>query len=332
MAFQASVQSSLWFDLDDQSRSDSRLKRMLAWSLALHAVVMVAAVGLRFPQQGERPLASVEVSLVSLPTSVRQTEPAKPAEPVKVSAPKPLPAPQPKSAEAVAVPSATPPRGEFKRDILRDLPLLPDAPKFGDLSPAYSTGQPQQTAKIKSLDIPRIPDVERDPVVKAPQPTETAEDLNRELAEELKKIKPLQPTAKLDIPVEVRARNLPAKPVTQQEVKATSLKAPEMTLKVSGVSGANSYWARVQSIISSHWEPPPVDLAGQTYTVVIKFRLQRDGGIKGVVVQQPSGNAYFDMAGQRAVRQPRMLPAFPAEMSDSFKDVEMVFRVGEPIG
>ena len=108
-----------------------------------------------------------------------------------------------------------------------------------------------------------------------------------------------------------------------------AVKIPETTLKISGTAGSNPYWARVQSIISSQWEPPPVDMAGQTYTMIVKFRLQRDGTIKDVVVQQSSGNAYFDMAGQRAVLRPRVLPVFPAEMADSYKDVEITFRVGE---
>jgi TonB family protein len=73
-------------------------------------------------------------------------------------------------------------------------------------------------------------------------------------------------------------------------------------------------------------------MAGQTYSMVVKFRLQRDGTIKDVIVQQSSGNAYFDMAGQRAVLRPRTLPVFPADMTDNYKDVEMVFRVGEPVG
>jgi TonB family protein len=73
-------------------------------------------------------------------------------------------------------------------------------------------------------------------------------------------------------------------------------------------------------------------MAGQTYTTIVKFRLQRDGTIKDVIVQQSSGNAYFDLASQRAVLRPRTLPVFPAEMTDSYKDVEMVFRVGESLG
>jgi colicin import membrane protein len=314
MASQASVLSGSWFDQDDQSRLSARLKRTLVLSLVLHVVVLLVAVGLRLPQQGERPLTSVEVSLVSLPTSVRQTESAKPVESAKVSDSKPAPAPLVKAVAPSAVPSAAPPIGEKRRDMLQDLQLPPDAPKFGDLSPATkSVAQPQQASKI-------------------PQRSTVSEDLNRELEEELKKIKQFQPAAKLEIPKEVKPSEASVKPAPQQEVKVPAAKTPETTLRISGSAGSNPYWARVQSIISSQWEPPPVDMAGQTYTMIVKFRLQRDGTIKDVVVQQSSGNAYFDMAGQRAVLRPRVLPMFPAEMADSYKDVEMVFRVGESVG
>jgi TonB family protein len=328
MTYQASVQSSLWFE-GDQSGLSSRLKRTLVLSLVLHVVILLVAVGLRLPQQGERPLTSVEVSLVSLPTPARQAEPVKPVESKKVSDPKP--ALVAKSVTPSTTPSAAPPVGEKRRDILRDLQLPPDAPKFGDLSPATkSVGQPQQAAK--ALDIPRVPDVTQDPVTKTPQRSTVSDDLNRELEEELKKIKQFQPAAKLDIPKEVKPSEASVKPMPQQEVKIPAVKTPETTLKISGTAGSNPYWARVQSIISSQWEPPPIDMAGQTYSMVVRFRLQRDGTIKDVIVQQSSGNAYFDLAGQRAVLRPRMLPVFPAEMTDSYKDVEMVFRVGEPVG
>jgi colicin import membrane protein len=331
MASQASLLSDMGFDQDDQSRLSARLKRTLALSLVIHVVVLLVAAGLRLPQQGERPLTSVEVSLVSLSTPVRQAELTKPVESAKVSDSKPVPAPLVKAVAPSTAPSAAPPIGEKRRDMLRDLQLPPDAPKFGDLSPATkSVAQPQQAAKV--LDIPRVPDVAQDTVAKVPQRSSVSEDLNRELEEELKKIKQFQPAAKLDIPKEVKSSEASVKPVPQQEVKIPAAKTPETILKISGTAGSNPYWARVQTIISSQWEPPPIDMAGQTYTMIVKFRLHRDGTIKDVVVQQSSGNAYFDMAGQRAVLRPRTLPLFPADMTDSYKDVEMVFRVGESLG
>ncbi|HXT68010.1 MAG TPA: hypothetical protein VN657_14565, partial [Nitrospiraceae bacterium] len=271
MTSQASVHSSLWFEAD-RSGLSSRLKRTLVLSLVLHVVVLLVAVGLRLPQQGERPLTSVEVSLVSLPTPARQTEPVKPVELKKVSDSKP--APVVKSVIPSPTPSAAPPIGERRRDILRDLQLPPDAPKFGDLSPATkSVGQPQHAAK--AFDIPRVPDVTQDPVTKSPHRSTVSDDLNRELEEELKKIKQIQPAVKLDIPKEVKPSEVTVKSMPQQEVKIPAVKTPETTLKISGTAGSNPYWARVQSIISSQWEPPPIDMAGQTYSMVVKFRLQR---------------------------------------------------------
>ena len=327
MVSQVSLLSGLEFDHEGQSRLSARLKRTLALSLAVHVVVLFIAAGFRLPQQGERPMTSVEVSLVSLPKLVRQAEPAKPVEPVKMSEPKPVPAP---IVKAVA-PTPVPPVGEKRRDMLQDLQLPPDAPKFGDLSPATKVAaQPQQAAK--TLDIPRVPDVAQAPVVKTPQRSSVSDDMNRELEEELKKIKQFQPAAKLDVPKDIKPSETSIKSAPQQEAKVPAAKTPETALKISGTAGSNPYWARVQSIISSQWEPPPIDMAGQTYTMIVRFRLQRDGTIKDVVVQQSSGNAYFDMAGQRAVLRPRVLPAFPADMADSYKDVEMVFRVGESVG
>ena len=312
MVSQVSVQPNLWFDQDDHSRLSSRLKRTLVLSLVLHVVVLFVAVGLRLPQRGERPLTSVEVSLVSLPIPMRQAEAAKPAESAKVSDAKPALAPLVKAVVPSAVPSAAPPIGEKRRDMLQDLQLPPDAPKFGDLSPATKSA------------------VQAQPAARLSQRSSVSEDQSRELEEELKKIKQFQPAAKLDIPKEVKPNEASVKPMPQQEVKIPAVKTPETTLKISGTAGSNPYWARVQSIISRQWEPPPIDMAGQTYSMVVRFRLQRDGTIKDVIVQQSSGNAYFDLAGQRAV--PRSLPVFPAEMTDSYKDVEMVFRVGEPVG
>ena len=321
MVPQASTLSDGWFNRDDRSRLSARLMRTVVLSLVLHVVVLLVVVGLRLPQKSERPLTSVEVSLVSLPTPVKQAEPAKP-----------VPAPAVKSVVPTPAPSAAPPIGEKRRDILQDIQLPPDAPKFGELSPAKKmAARPQQDAK--ALDIPPVLDMAQDPVAKIPKRSTVSEDLNRELEEELKKIKQIRPAAKLDIPKEVKPSEMSIKPVPQQEVKIPVVKTPETTLRISGTAGSNPYWARVQSIISSQWEPPPVDImTGQIYTMTVKFRLQRDGTIKDVVVQQSSGNAYFDIAGQRAVLRPRVLPLFPADMADSYKDVEMVFRVGESVG
>jgi colicin import membrane protein len=323
MVAPAEVHAALWFDRDEHDRFFARLGRTLTISLVLHLVVLLIVMELRLAPRGERPLASVEVNLVSLPAPVKTVEPIKRAE----AKPALATAPPVKMPAATAVP--TPARTSVAKDILKDLELPPDAPKFGELTPAKSVAQPQPQAhvKVKVPELPRVPDIAPEQAVKTPQRTSISEELDRELEEELKKVKEFKPAAKLEIP-----KDVPVKPAFQQEAAIPQTKAPQMQLKTSGSSGTNPFWGRVEAIIKSNWEPPPIDVTGQTYSVVVKFRFYRNGTVKDVTIQQTSGNSYFDMAGQRAILKPRQFPQFPAEMSEGYQDVEMVFRVGEIAG
>ncbi|WP_455245122.1 TonB family protein [Petrachloros mirabilis] len=390
MVTPAQVESALWFDQEEQERFFARLGRTLTISLILHLVVLLVVAGLRLAPRGERPLASVEVSLVSTPAPLKEVQqskrlPVKRAEskpiPPKIQAPppspqakarieepaatpppsparmveptvkpapapparmvepmvRPAPAPRVRAVAPAPIPLPAPPRTKMAKDILRDLQLPPDAPKLGELTPAKATGQPQPKSrtKIKLPDLPPIPDnLPEQKVAALPRPLErsaVSDDLDRELEEELKKVKKFVPAAKLEIPKEEPRPLTPPPPMTQ-EASIPQVKAPQTQLKTSGSSGTNPYWARIESIIKKHWEPPPIDVTGQTYSVVVKFRFFRNGTVKDVGIQQTSGNSYFDMAGQRAILKPRVFPPFPAEMSEAYQDVEMVFRVGETVG
>ena len=331
MVAPAQVYAAFWFDRDEQDRFFRRLGRMLSLSLALHVVFVLVLMGIRLTPHGERPLAAVEVNLVNLPTPMKTIEQPRPVEPVKRTEAKPSPAPAPpvKSVAPTATPVSVPARPSVAKDILKDLELPPDAPKFGELTPAKSVSQPraQAPAKIPVPDLPRIPDVMPDQTMKTPQRTSISDELDRELEEELKKVKEFKPAAKLDIPKEA-----PIKPVPQQEAAIPQIKAPQTQLKTSGTSGTNPFWGRVEALIKSQWEPPPIDVTGQTYSTVIRFRYYRNGTVKDVAVQQTSGNTYFDDAGKRAILKPRQFPVFPTDMSEAYQDVEMVFRVGESAG
>ena len=331
MVAPAQVYAAFWFDRDEQDRFFRCLGRTLSISLALHVVALLVMMGIRLAPHGERPLAAVEVTLVNLPTPVKTIEQPRPVEPVKRTDARPSPAlaPPVKTAAPAATPVSVPARTSVTKDILKDLELPPDAPKFGELTPAKAVAQPrpQAPAKVQVPDLPRIPDVMPDQAVKTPQRSSISEELNRELEEELKKVKEYKPAAKLEIPKEA-----PVKPVPQQEAAIPQVKGPQTQLKTSGTSGTNPFWGRVEAIIKSQWEPPPIDVTGQTYSAVIRFRYYRNGTVKDVAIQETSGNSYFDMAGQRAVLKPHQFPVFPADMTEAYQDVEMVFRVGESVG
>ena len=331
MVAPAQLYASFWFDRDDQDRLFRRLGRTLTVSLALHVLALLVVMGLRLAPHGERPLAAVEVNLVNLPTPLKTVEQPRPVEPVKRAEAKSAPAPPVKTSAPAATPVSVPARPSVAKDILKDLELPPDAPKFGELTPAKSIAQPraQAPAKILVPDLPRIPDVPEHAmkIPQTPQRTSISEELDRELEEELKKVKEFKPAAKLDIPKEA-----PIRPAPQQEAAIPQVKAPQTQLKTSGASGTNPFWGRVEAIIKSQWEPPPIDVGGQTYNTVVRFRYYRNGMVKDVAVQQTSGNSYFDDAGKRAILKPRQFPMFPSDMTEAYQDVEMVFRVGESAG
>lgn len=331
MVAPAQLYASFWFDRDDQDRLFRRLSRTLTVSLALHVVALLVVMGLRLAPHGERPLAAVEVNLVNLPTPLKTVEQPRPVEPVKRAEAKSAPAPPVKTSAPAATPVSVPARPSVAKDILKDLELPPDAPKFGELTPAKSVAQPraQTPAKILVPDLPRIPDVPEHAmkIPQTPQRTSISEELDRELEEELKKVKEFKPAAKLDIPKEA-----PIRPAPQQEAAIPQVKAPQTQLKTSGASGTNPFWGRVEAIIKSQWEPPPIDVGGQTYNTVVRFRYYRNGMVKDVTVQQTSGNSYFDDAGKRAILKPRQFPMFPSDMTEAYQDVEMIFRVGESAG
>ncbi|MEQ1793615.1 MAG: TonB family protein [Nitrospira sp.] len=336
---QVAAHSRAWLDEGLQGRLPQRLRRAVVWSLALHLVVFILVTWVRLPERGERPLASIEISLASMPPPVKAVEPVKtPVKQVDTPVPTPpakaAPVAPPIAQRAAVVPSKA--AHDPMRDLLKGIELPPDAPKFGDFSPTDKPKKMQESAvahapKLKLPDVPVVSEAKvasKRPVESKVRPSLT-EDLNRELDEELNKIK------KLELPKEskaARAESQPA-PTPQMEARAPSVKAVDTTLKVPGMApGSNAYLAQVRRKISSMWSAPPVDVTAQVYSVVVKFRLHRDGSVSGVAVEQSSGNEYFDLAGKRAVVTANPLPGFPADLTESYFDAHFTFTVGEQNG
>ncbi len=349
-----------------QAKLARRLSRALFVSLVLHLGILAIVAWIRLPRHGERPLASVEISLASLPApQVKTLEPQK-SQPVSkekdVERPKPTPqsksvdspkpiertttiappkaVPVPKQASvpppAVSPPPVSPPvtraksSNDVMSEIMKGIELPPDAPKRGDISPEE---KPRTTSAMKLPDVPVVSDTKDltgKPVVQKSSSSLT-EDLAKDLDEEFKKINKLEvPNAAASVDVPVRPAPQPA---PQVEAKVPSVKAIDTTLKVPGMApGSNAYLALVRQRISNSWRAPPLDLTNQVYVVIVQFRLHRDGKVTGVSIEQSSGNEYYDLAGKRAVLSANPLPAFPADITDSYFDAHFTFTVGEPQG
>lgn len=319
--------SLLSLSLGDRRRAsfDQQVRWMVALSFVLHLCLLLFLTGIRFSSKGERPLASYQVSLVTLPA------PSPVAVPSPKTSPPPAPVAKPLPSKAVPVPAALPPRAaqvaksrseNVRQDVLRKIELPPEAPKFGDLSPAPKVDPaPQKLRKeidtlLNNLKVPDVPAV--------PSPPK----------ESLEEIRERQPRPSLSKEIDKQLQKLqqpPAPPAVA--AKAPELKKPETVIKVPGMSpGFNQYLSRVQLLISSQWSAPPVDLTGRSLEVVIKFRLHRSGTVSDVIVERTSGNEYYDLAGKRAVLNADPLPSFPREMADAYLDAHFSFTVGERSG
>ena len=106
---------------------------------------------------------------------------------------------------------------------------------------------------------------------------------------------------------------------------------PDTRLRVAGVAGSNPYLALVQARIRKFWEPPDVGVLA-TPRVVVKFRLERNGQVSSMAIEESSGNDYYDMSAQRAIRSAVPLPPFPNDLPDSSFDAHFTFFVGEAAG
>ena len=308
-----------------------------------------------------------EAPVAPPPAPVQSAVPARPA-PTLVQPAPPTPtltAPQP-IPQAVKPSPAAPIRSkrDVMEDLLKDIELPPNAPKFGDVSPvkpaeskrpvrakferAQDKAPNDLDQVLKNLKVPemaapvQMPKEPARPIPVLPKVPSLSEELDREL----KELKPIQAPPTLKLPEQVREvkpmfREQPVqqRPIQQQPPPVTASvpkvqKVPETKLKVlsGSSSGANAYLALVQRAINEKWTAPPVDISGTALTVVIKFHLSRNGIISAVEFKQQSGNGWYDDAGRRAVMSVERLPPFPSNITEQSYDIYFTFAVGEGAG
>ena len=100
-------------------------------------------------------------------------------------------------------------------------------------------------------------------------------------------------------------------------------------LQVSGISSkGNVYWGRLWSKIDREWIAPAVDVrSNQPIHVLLAFRIERNGAVKNLSIEESSGNKYYDLAAKRAVIDATPLPAFPSNMLELYYDIQFQFTV-----
>ncbi len=101
---------------------------------------------------------------------------------------------------------------------------------------------------------------------------------------------------------------------------------PPPPVRVIESSKPSGFWSRVQRIIGNNWVPPSLTESTDVERAVLRFRYYRDGKVKDVSLVEGSRNVVFDHSALSAVMTRSNFPSFPEEMSEPFKDVEIVFK------
>lgn len=305
------------------------LGAMLSISVGLH-LAFILAIGLHISPSYQPPLASYQVALVSL------REPQAPAPTVQVPAVPKSVTQEVQAARSVPVPPKPSTSALVVREALRGLELPPEAPTLTKPVSAFSTSPKRSTRSepkrlreeidtlMANLAVPTAP-VKPAPAQATP-PAQVKPALSEELRKQLQDLQrpsPAEPGPTRPVQPErpAPAAAVPKKPTTSIEVPGA---APGLTL----------YLAQVQNKISRYWVAPNVgdfrELEGLQVTV--KFRLHQSGKVTDVVIEQSSGNPYYDLSGKRAVLSADPLPPFPRGLSEAYFDAHFRFVLGEKAG
>ena len=61
-------------------------------------------------------------------------------------------------------------------------------------------------------------------------------------------------------------------------------------------------------------------------STILYFAVDRDGTIRDVKIETPSGNSFYDRAAQRAIVETSPLPPLPFAYSGTFLGVHLTFK------
>jgi colicin import membrane protein len=333
----------------------------LATSFALHLFLLVVITFVTLPHRVERPASSYQVSLVTLQTVAAKPmvdpvpqQPQQVQQPVKPPIPEAVPPPTQRVPSAHVRPEAPKPSVIAKlpplplpaarkpseagqnlmKDVLRGIELPPEAPRLADASapspPVVDKPNPKPPEReiekmISKLTVPEIQT--RVPVVPITEPA--LEPMTRQsVLEELEKIERQLQAVQTPAPV-------PTQPSSAKLPEAAPPASRTTLMRIEGLAtGSNSYFSRIQGLVSRHWAPPKVDLGGREPKVVIRFRLHRSGAVSDVAIESSSGNDYYDAAGKRAILSAAaaQLPPFPSGLGQAYVDVNFSFGVEQTAG
>ena len=122
-------------------------------------------------------------------------------------------------------------------------------------------------------------------------------------------------------------------PTETASLGSTDIDGPTGSTEGASTGSTNfafpGYLQRIDNKIRWQWAPPPI--TPEEDSLVVRFDIKKDGSIDkmSVVVEESSGNPFFDQAALRAVYAAHPFPPLPEAYSDQILTVYMHFIVQE---
>lgn len=154
------------------------------------------------------------------------------------------------------------------------------------------------------------------------------------------KPKPEPPQPEPDAPVlkEVAKKKEP-EPAPQEASAQPNAQAPEpqavpasldVSAQVEEKFPFSYYLALVQQKIAKEWEPPAGTPTGEASPVAtLRFRIDRQGLVSGVQVEEASASAFYDRSAHDALVRAQPLQPLPATYQGRWLTVHLRFRIAD---
>ena len=87
------------------------------------------------------------------------------------------------------------------------------------------------------------------------------------------------------------------------------------------------YRAAVANALYGNWRRPVLGGLREPVEVHVAFEIMRDGNVRGLRIEQPSGVPSLDRSALRAVSDATPLPPLPAHLTEPYLPAGIVFRL-----
>ena len=137
-----------------------------------------------------------------------------------------------------------------------------------------------------------------------------------------------EPEVKTEVKKETPPPSKP-KPEKKDEPKKEEKKPPEQdapsSLTVDAPRFPFSYYlAAIERKVSQNWFSSSSG-KGEGYSCVVYFRMNRNGSVSDLRIEESSGNSYFDRSALRAIRSSDPFPPLPRAFTDPWLGIHFTF-------